>query len=45
MHISAGILEKDDKELVINDIDRLKEVFSQIVNSAKVKMIIMKMKS
>ena len=45
MRISAGILEKDDKELVINDIDRLKEVFSQIVNSDKVKMIIMKMKS
>lgn len=45
MCISAGILEKDDKELVINDIDRLKEVFSQIVNSTKVRTIIMKMKS
>lgn len=27
MRISAGILEKDDKELVIKDIDKLKEVF------------------
>ena len=45
LHISAGILEKDDVEIEINDIDKLKNVFSQIVNSDKVRMIIMKMKS
>lgn len=45
IHISAGILEKDDVEIEINDIDKLKNVFLQIVNSDKVRMIIMKMKS
>lgn len=43
IHVSAGIIEKDDVEFDINDIERLKNVFSQIVNSYKVKMIIMKM--
>lgn len=44
MHVSAGILGREDVEIEINDIDKLKNVFSQIVNSEKVRMIIMKMK-
>lgn len=44
IHVSAGILGREDVEIEINDIDKLKNVFSQIVNSEKVRMIIMKMK-
>ena len=43
IHVSAGILGKEDVEFDINDLDRLKSVFTEIVCSDKVKMIIKKM--
>ena len=43
IHVSAGILDKEDVEIDINDLDKLKSVFSEIVCSDKVKMIIKKM--
>ena len=44
IHVFVGILGKEDVEIKINDIDKLKNVFSQIVNSEKVRMLIMKTK-
>ena len=43
IHVSAGLLDKDDVEINIYDIDKLKNVFSEIVCSNKARMIIMKM--
>ncbi|MBO4283440.1 MAG: hypothetical protein J5958_02350 [Clostridia bacterium] len=43
IHVSAGIIEKEDVELDVNDLDRLKSVFGEIVCSDKVRMIIKKM--
>lgn len=41
--VSAGILDKDNLEMEISNLDDLKSVFSRIVWSEKVKMIISKM--
>ena len=43
IHVSAGLLDKDDVEINIYDIDKLKNVFSEIVCSNKARLIIMKM--
>lgn len=40
---AAGTLDKEEKEVIINDLDELEEVFSNIVNSDKVRSIIKKM--
>lgn len=43
VHVSAGILDKNDKEEEIYSLDSLSALFSKIVSSSKVKMIISKM--
>lgn len=40
---SAGILDKDEKDVIINDLDELKNTFLNIVCSDKIRMIIKKM--
>lgn len=40
---AAGTLDKEEKEVCIESLDELEEVFSNIVNSYKVKSIIKKM--